>query len=63
MYLKNILSIVGLSNRLFEDSITPEAALAYQVDWSDVNKRLNDFRKSSREYFERAIKCLKGAKE
>ena len=61
--VKNILSIVGLSNRLFENSITPDAALAYQVDWSDVNKRLNDFRKSSREYFERAVKCLKGAQE
>ena len=61
--VKNILSIVGLSNRLFENSITPEAALAYQVDWSDVNKRLNDFRKSSREYFERAIICLKGTQE
>ena len=61
--VKNILSIVGLSNRLFEESITPEVALTYQVDWSDVNKRLNDFRKSSREYFERAIKCLKGVQE
>lgn len=61
--VKNFLSIAGLSNRLFENSTTPEDALAYQVDWTDVNMRLNDFRKSSQEYFERAVKCLKGMKE
>ncbi len=58
--VKNILSIVGLSDRLFENSTTPEVALTHTVDWFEVDGKLNDFRRSSRDYFERALKCLKG---
>lgn len=58
--VKNILSIVGLSDRLFENGISPKEALKHQVDWEDVNCRLKEFRKKSRDYFERAVNCLKG---
>lgn len=58
--VKNILSVTNLNSRLYENDSNPEKALESTVDWENVQKRLYEFRKSSRTYFEKAILCLKG---
>ncbi|MCM1218379.1 MAG: polysaccharide pyruvyl transferase family protein [Lachnospiraceae bacterium] len=56
----NLLKMVGLETRLFENTIKPEDVLNCEIDWGSVNTRISAFRSESRNYFDEEIKCLKG---
>lgn len=54
----SILSLLGLKDRLIDDNAEATSivkASSTAIDWSDVNKKLNDCRERSLEFLSQAL--------
>lgn len=57
--VRNILSLLCLDNRLFENDSDPKECINIEINWNEVYRRLSEFRNDSRKYFEKAIEYLR----
>lgn len=55
----NILQIVGLEDRLLENDTLPKDAIKSTIEWTQVQCALDEYRQSSRNYFNAMIEYIR----